>query len=53
MAKHEVFGIFNTFLDEATDNESFGFNITESEQLILGDSLHKVSTLEVSRPVHP
>ena len=52
MAKHEVLGIFNTFLDEATENESFGFNITESEQLILRDSLNNISTLEVTIPVN-
>ena len=53
MAKNEVLGIFKTFLDEATENESFGTNITESDQHILRDSINNIPTLKVTIPNFP
>ena len=39
--------IFHRFLDEATENESFGFNLTEPDHL-LEDSLNNIPTLKVA-----
>ena len=49
MAKHEVLGIFNTFLDEATDNESFSFNITKSDKFLLKESVNSTPPLKVTK----
>ena len=44
----DVLDMFKTFLDEATENESFGFNMTESDKLLLKESVNNMPPLKVT-----
>ena len=49
----DVLDMFKTFLDEATENESFGFNMTKSDKLLLKESVNNMPPLKVTLVAHP